>query len=466
MPEKLVRGDLEAFSIFDVAQSLMTGRKDACVILERGNKKGYLYFEAGQIVAAVDDNLTGGNAAAMHLFAWRSGAFTIDFSAQSPGKNITVPTDYLMLEVARNLDEVKRDHKETGDSLTETEAEKEASGRLDSALAQKLHTAFSRVADEARPGRSIYSPQCFDPLLESLREHGGSALFLEAGSCPRIRCAEAFVQASDEEVTPTELEGFLQSVLSEREWALLRDQREVGGCYQSPTLGSFRVHVAQEWGRHLVTFSPTGHETPPLGELCPEPLAVALPQLDSGLVVVAGPVGSGKAMLTASLIQEHVDRSDRFAVVFAASQRYTLSAKSGMGLYRELPQAGITFHVALRSALDQGADIIGVVGALERETFHLALGAAGGNRLVVYTLESHSPMHTLQRLFRWAHTDDGDPLLDTLSRCLRYVVDLQPTSGRPAVASALAVDRDTQEAIRTGAIEILKSKRLASLSPA
>ena len=49
---KLVQGDLASFSIFDITQTLLSGRKTAYVSVESGIHRGYLSFQGGQIVHA------------------------------------------------------------------------------------------------------------------------------------------------------------------------------------------------------------------------------------------------------------------------------------------------------------------------------------------------------------------------------------------------------------------------------
>ena len=88
MADNSVNGDLQAFSIFDVTQSLMIGRKTAQVTIESGIKRGFLHFKEGQIVAALDDQFRIGEAAATSLFSWRGGTFCIDFDKEIDKQNI------------------------------------------------------------------------------------------------------------------------------------------------------------------------------------------------------------------------------------------------------------------------------------------------------------------------------------------------------------------------------------------
>ncbi len=63
-----VYGDLKNFSIFDITHTLMMSRKTALVSIQRGTKKGYVYFQDGQIINALDDDLSTGEKAAFKIF--------------------------------------------------------------------------------------------------------------------------------------------------------------------------------------------------------------------------------------------------------------------------------------------------------------------------------------------------------------------------------------------------------------
>ena len=469
MSQNVVQGDLGVFSIFDVTQSLVMGRKSGAVLLEREGRRGYLYFRDGQIVAALDDELGRGERAAMSLFAWRNGRFSIDFTKEAPEQNIDTPTDYLMLEVARNMDEAQRDSGTPGSTVaptgvSEARIERDVKSRVESALANKLGQAFQKMATTAEPGRATFSAAVFDGLLVRVAKGEGTALFLKAGHPPRLRTARGFTEIPESIISALEINSFLRSALTAANWQELAQRSEVTTHYRSDRSGPFRLHVTMEWGGHLLTFAPAAKAAPQLTELLPADLAGTLTGLDDGLLVVAGPIGAGKAQLVASLVQAHVDQRDRLAVVFTATPQHTIEGRKGLCMHRELPPAGAAFHGAMRGVLEQGADLIAVLGSFDRESFHLALAAAGAHRLVVYGLESATPSQSIAKLLRFARTEDGDPLLDTLASRLRFLIDVRPGPGlRPELASALAVDRTVAEELRAGAGEALRRRVLGSL---
>src|SRR5688572_20430378 len=134
--DKKVQGDLASFSIFDITQMLLSGRKNAYVSVESGHRRGYLSFESGQIIHAVDDQLNAGEKAVFAIFSWRRGTFVIDFEPRPAAKNIKSSTDFLLLEIARHFDEAGRDMDSDGE--TEEQVESSVEDRLNATLKSKL----------------------------------------------------------------------------------------------------------------------------------------------------------------------------------------------------------------------------------------------------------------------------------------------------------------------------------------
>ena len=183
-----VNGDIKAFNIFDITQSLMSGRKTALVTVQSANRKGYVYFREGQIVSALDDALNKGEQAVMDIFSWTEGTFTIDFDVLPDNVNIELPTDHLLLEVARNLDEVRHDRGLDPDAETDghepEDVGSEMKGRVDEKLRTRLNSVFKQVAADAEPGRARYTANAFDSKFVTGREIAFKRviLFIDVGN--------------------------------------------------------------------------------------------------------------------------------------------------------------------------------------------------------------------------------------------------------------------------------------------
>ncbi len=170
-------GELGLVGLFDLGQLLMLNRATGCLAVVDGARKGYFYFRDGRIINAVDEDFREGEAAAFHLFTWRTGRF--DFRPEPPGGDglIDVGTEALMLEAARRMDEAGPG----GEGAGEAGRLRERQGTMEA-----LREAFTSVAREARgltPAASAVAPA---GQLDALR-HPGDRLLFRPGRPARLR---------------------------------------------------------------------------------------------------------------------------------------------------------------------------------------------------------------------------------------------------------------------------------------
>jgi twitching motility protein PilT len=461
--DKKVEGDLRSFTIFDITQTLLAGRKTAAVQVQSGGRRGYLQFENGQIVHAVDDGMNAGETAVFAIFTWRQGTFTIDFGAPATEKNVDRPTDWLLLEVARNLDEAKAENDGAGTAAqAEPDVERSVGDKLEQRLRNELNAAFKKVAERAEPARARYVKNAFDGLLRALADGGGSALFLRPGVRPRLKTPQGFRTLEDAPLGEDELRGFLQTALSQTERTELRERREVATFYSAEGIGTFRMNAVEDDGAPFVAFAPARRDVPALAEFGLGLQGDALAAAAEGLVIVAGPLGSGKSTLLASLVRHHLEERDRFVTVFAAGAPFEHPGERGAVLRRRLPPPGASFLEAMRAALEQRPDVVVVDPTPDRDALHGLVNVARTGRLVLAALDSMSPADTLQKLAALAADGGGERAGTVLSETLRAVVDLGVRrSHEPPKADVWMIGREEQAALATNDFAELRRRRIA-----
>ncbi len=88
--------------------SLDQGRKSCALVLHNGSDECVLYFAEGQVTHATYGTLTG-DAAVFKVLTWTDGEWELDFSRSATERTTTMPTQGLMMEGLRILDESNRD---------------------------------------------------------------------------------------------------------------------------------------------------------------------------------------------------------------------------------------------------------------------------------------------------------------------------------------------------------------------
>ncbi len=150
-----------------------------------------------------------------------------------------------------------------------------------------------------------------------------------------------------------------------------------------------------------------------------------------GIVLIAGPTGSGKSTTLFSMLSE-LDREAANVVSIEDPVEYEIA---GVAQSQVKPEIGYTFASGLRSILRQDPDIIMVGEIRDKETAQLAIQAALTGHLVFSTIHTNTAAGVIPRL-----VDMGvDPYLiaPTLIAAIgqRLVRRLCPGAGKPVPLS-------------------------------
>jgi len=153
--------------------------------------------------------------------------------------------------------------------------------------------------------------------------------------------------------------------------------------------------------------------------------------LPDGLVLVAGPTGSGKSTTLATLI-DHVNRTRPVHVITIEDPVEYLHVSDRARVdQRQIGTHAPDFKTALISSLRQDPDVILVGEIRERETIRTAITAAETGHLVFATVHAPDCAGAIQRIVSVFPADEQPGVLRQLSMNLRGVLaqHLVPADG-------------------------------------
>lgn len=102
-----VRGALKDIALTDILQLMSMGRRTAAVHLSRGESRGSVFIIEGKIVHARYGDIKG-EEALFHLLSWDGGNFSVETGATTNIRTVNLPTEAIILEGFRRMDEGKR----------------------------------------------------------------------------------------------------------------------------------------------------------------------------------------------------------------------------------------------------------------------------------------------------------------------------------------------------------------------
>ena len=301
-----------------------------------------------------------------------------------------------------------------------------------------------------------------DDLLRQLKSDGGSDLHLASGLEPRIRVhgglspVEGWQRLDDQE-----LRGLLNELASERHWDEYERTNDCDFAYGLEGVARFRAnYFVQEHGCAAV-FRIIPEKIISLEELNLPAAIEGLAHLESGLVVVTGPTGSGKSTTLAAIVDK-INRSyAKHIVTIEDPIEFVHQNKDSVLSHREVGEHSTGFAPALRAAVRQDADVVLVGEMRDRETISMAITAAEMGLLVFGTLHTNGAAKTIDRIIDAFPASEQPQVRLSLSESLAAVVSqlLLPAAGggRVAVNEILLRTQGLPNVIREGNTQMIDS---------
>ena len=185
-----------------------------------------------------------------------------------------------------------------------------------------------------------------------------------------------------------------------------------------------------------------------------------LAHLSQGLVLLTGPMGSGKSTTMACLL-EIANRTRKDYIVDHPGLHSSSSSPRAPACCASGRWAGTSSRQkqAIRSALRQAPDILALGELREAEVMELALQAAHSGRVVFATLQTTSLLDTFYCLVDAFPQNRQSHIRGRLADCLKAVVGhtllRRATGGRVAAMETLFLNPALSELLRADKLELI-----------
>lgn len=259
-----------------------------------------------------------------------------------------------------------------------------------------------------------------DTLLNQFAERNASDLHLAVGVPPIFRINGALVPGDEPSLTPEDLDALLQTALPEDKLDAARQGHDFSATLRHAGQ-TFRCQVFRERGCLSAAIRILPDRIPTLAELQLPPVFETLTQCKRGLILIAGPTGSGKATTLLSML-DHINRtrSERILTIenpleFALASKLSFVTQRAVGEDVESQEQG------LRSALVSDPDVIYAGTLRTPEAVRLAIEAANVGHLVFTQMTAETVADALTR-FCALLPPPRRALRAQLAQCLQAVI--------------------------------------------
>ena len=269
-------------------------------------------------------------------------------------------------------------------------------------------------------------PHHVDDYLNIGKQAEASDIHLSVSSPPTCRRFGTLLPMWENAplLTPEDTEKLVRGFLTVDQLARLNEQGDVDFAYTNAA-GRYRTSVVRQRLGFDLAFRIISSSLRTLDELGMPNQLKLLTQYHNGLVLVTGPMGSGKTTTLAALVQEiNLHRGDHI-ITLEEPIEYLIPSAGCQVTQREVHTHTKSFAAALRGALREDPDIIMVGEMRDLETIQLAISASETGHLVLGTLHTSNAPRTLDRLLDVFPTDQRDQIRVMVSESLRGILSQQ-----------------------------------------
>jgi len=239
----------------------------------------------------------------------------------------------------------------------------------------------------------------FAELLTHLLQKGASDIHFHAGMPVLARLEGQLQSVGGRKLKPENTASLVDQLCTPQQKARLEVYRQVDLAYSLPGVARLRVNIFYQRGSVSVVFQTIGPQETSLRQVnLSEEYLRYFRDLGKGLVLVAGPRGSGKSTTLARLVDEINQRHAKLILTVEDPIEYLHRSKKSAVVQREIGSDAVSFEKALLSTQRQGPDVIVIGEIRDSSTASVALSAAQNGHLVLSTLTAPDSLQAINLL--------------------------------------------------------------------
>ncbi|MFH1616871.1 MAG: PilT/PilU family type 4a pilus ATPase [Planctomycetota bacterium] len=263
-----------------------------------------------------------------------------------------------------------------------------------------------------------------EELLKNLAEmEGGSDLIVTEGKPPLLR---VHTEISPIEGYPVlsgdDTEGLIRPLMTPEQAERFKEDKQLDMSLVLKDIGRFRVNIYRQCGYTGFVARVIYEKLPTFEQLQLPEILLRFALLPRGLVLITGPIGSGKST-TISTMLNHINNNRSCHIVTVEDPiEYVHKHNLATIDQREVGMDTNSFADALRTVLRQSTDVVVIGEVRDRESAQAAMTLAEIGHLTLATLHTRGVVPSISRLIDMFPREMADQIRVQLSASLAAVV--------------------------------------------
>jgi twitching motility protein PilT len=299
-------------------------------------------------------------------------------------------------------------------------------------------------------------------VIADARRMRASDVHFVTGSAPAFRIDGALAAREGHFWEEAEIAAAAAVLLGDDGWRQYRASADVTATYENQNAGTVRAHAYRTIAGTAMAVRILPSQAPSLRDLGMPPAVEALAERSTGLIIFAGPTGSGKST-TMAAVAETINRvRPAHILTIEDPVEYRIAPVKAIVSQRQVGRDVASFSDAVLGALRSDPDVILVGEMRGPATIHAALTAAETGHLVLTTLHTADAPQTIDRITGSFEGSMQNEVRLRLSQTLAAVVcmrlvPLASGAGRVSAVEILIANDAVRGLIREGKAHQLRN---------
>lgn len=299
-------------------------------------------------------------------------------------------------------------------------------------------------------------------LLTRVAEFGASDLHMTVGAQPVLRVGGKLQAIDGEEiVTPDRVQAYLKQLFSEDEQLHFEKMHSAMAMYALGNKARFKVTAFSQKGMPSITLHFVNPKLPLLDELGLPTVVTTFSKFLKGLVLVAGPLGSGCTTTLAALVEDiNRERTEHIVTIEQPIELLFVNEKSIVE-QREVGKDTPSFAAGIADAIAEDVNVVMLSNLETADAIMAALDLAESGRLVLAGMHTENVVKTIERIMSSVPPDRQEQTRLQLAAALQGIVaqKLLPRvgGGTVLIAEVLTLTPPIRTILRDGVIYQLQT---------
>ncbi len=281
-------------------------------------------------------------------------------------------------------------------------------------------------APPIQPSYNQHSYDWLDAMLEECVNAGASDLHLSVGLPPMLRInGEVFPAEGHDAIDLDTLKALVGHMAEGTNLINYRDTGSLDGAISSRSGARFRFNIYRRQDSNAIAMRRLEDTLHSLSDLGLSEKLYEVCDHTHGLVIVAGPTGSGKSTTLAAFLDRINETRRTHIITIEDPIEYLHPPRKALVNQRQIGTDASSFNDALVAAMRQDPDVILVGEIRDLNTIRTAITAAETGHLVFTTVHAGSCVGTIERLVSVFPADEQPGIRQQLALVMRWIIAQQ-----------------------------------------